>query len=296
MLWTSLDGDYRSVPRSSYSANSVERIGIIGNALDNYTDPGSAVFTHNAPALTKSLVTTSETHTAANAVAIGEIARYRLVVRIPEGTSVNTRIRDVLPTGLSFLNNNTTAMIALVGDGVGVSSSSFPGFGQQVGNEGNIASIVPAYSIPPAQISCSPVGCGDDADIIFNLGDITNADSDANSEYIVIEFNALVDNIAGNQQFNNANGALSATTRNNNFNLNIDTNTTLTSGNIPVTIAEPVISNLAKTPPAGAPDAGDNVSYMFTFSNVAAALPPFPLSTCALPIIPSPLLISRSPA
>lgn len=271
MLWTSLDGDYRTTPRSDYSANAIERIGIIGNPLDNYTDPGSAVFTHNAPALTKTLVTTSEAHTAGNAVAIGEIARYRLVVRIPEGTSVNTRITDNLPAGLSFLNANSTAMIALVGDGAGVSSSAFAGAGlQQVGDETTIATIVPTFPVPLANITGGPPW-NDGTDPVFNLGSITNADSDPNFEYIVIEFNALVDNVIANQQFNNANGASTPTTRNNNFGLNIDTNPTLTSANLPVTIAEPDIYNLAKTPPAGAPDAGDSVNYVFTFSNVAAA-------------------------
>ena len=46
-------------------------------------------------------------------------------------------------------------------------------------------------------------GSGDGVAVVFNLGNLQNADSDPDRKYIVLEFNLLVDNITANQAFNN---------------------------------------------------------------------------------------------
>jgi uncharacterized repeat protein (TIGR01451 family) len=56
-------------------------------------------------------------------VAIGEIVRYRLTTRLIEGTHSNLRISDLLPTGLSFLNDGT-ATVAFVSDVAGAITST----------------------------------------------------------------------------------------------------------------------------------------------------------------------------
>ncbi|MBC7238935.1 MAG: isopeptide-forming domain-containing fimbrial protein, partial [Chloroflexi bacterium] len=87
----------------------------------------------------------------------------------------------------------------------------------------------------------------------------------------VVEFNAVVENIAGNQAFNNATGAASATSRSNNFRVRVAGTNIATSNNVSVYIAEPVIRSLSKTVVSPAPtDAGDTVRYRLEYSNTAS--------------------------
>ena len=112
--WTSLPGSVTDV--SSYNTNSDERTGTNPVVQPNdYLSTGPANLTINAVAPVKSLVATSEVHTGVvsgtERVTIGEIARYRLVVTLPEGTSANFQISDVLPAGLTFLDDGTARLV-----------------------------------------------------------------------------------------------------------------------------------------------------------------------------------------
>jgi large repetitive protein len=156
-------------------------------------------------AYAKCIKATSEAHTAPQQAmqgsqvpaAIGEIVRFRLITVIPEGTTKDFQIKDVLPPGLTYVGNpkaifvanspvtnplgiHTVKPLSLVGvqcpggplptDPISVSPSSFP-FGMGT-----------APSFPDVPIT------------------ITNNDSnDAAFEFFIIEFNAQVDNIATNQ-------------------------------------------------------------------------------------------------
>lgn len=62
-----------------------------------------AVVTVRGLELAKSIVATSESSTAGNALAIGEIVQYELSVTIPPSTINVLRIEDLLPTGLRAL-------------------------------------------------------------------------------------------------------------------------------------------------------------------------------------------------
>ncbi len=84
-----------------------------------------------------------------------------------------------------------------------------------------------------------------------------------NQEFVVIEFNALIENVSGNQ-----NGV----TRNNAASVRVDGVAAGVNSNIiSVSIVEPSITNLAKTANPTAGDAGDTISYRVTFSNSSAA-------------------------
>lgn len=282
LRWTSLPGP-KTTPQSAYNGVSTERTGNTtdpGGSANTYAASGQAVVTFNTIQLTKSIVATSEAHTGpvsgVERVAIGEIVRYRLVVRFPEASVTNLQLRDRLPTGLRFLNDGT-AKVAFVANQTGISSTTItpllPGCSglNITGNSGN---VTPTCPLPDPAVSRSPTtnddayGSGDDP--YFKLGDVTNNDSDADDEFIVVEFNALVENITGNQAFNNATGAASATTRSNDFQFLADGATVATSGSVSVRIAEPVIRNLSKTVLTAPGDAGDTLVYRLTYGNTAS--------------------------
>ena len=222
------------------------------------------------PEATKSIVTTSEADTSeagdgssnaeAREATIGEIVRYRLVSRIPEGNAVNFILRDRLPNGQTFLNDGTST-VAFVSNGDGISSSNPNGSTLNLG-----------LGTAPANTGNSPgdannfVTLGDNAigstnsitenvdnystgiDVRFKLGDIINSDRDADDEFIVIEFNALVDN---NDNVNNQGNEIRndiGEFKNNSFEIISDGTSLDTSDNVVrVEIVEPVINNVEQT-------------------------------------------------
>ncbi len=140
-----------------------------------------------------------------------KIARYRLIVAIPEGSLADFSIFDVLPAGLRFLNDGT-AKAAFVSTS-GMTSSTISGASLNlVGSMANSTTPTSAeitFILPDSTISTSATTNEDTyasgTDIYFKFGDLTNlSENDADSEYVVVEFNALVENITGNQAFNNS--------------------------------------------------------------------------------------------
>ncbi len=282
ITWTSLPGVVTTA-QSTYNTLSTERTGVTtdpGGAANNYTASGAATVTVTNVAPTKSIVATSEASTAAvsgtERVAIGEIVRYHLAVQLPEGASTNFQLRDQLPVGLRFINDST-AKVAFVANGVGISSSTITTAlpncaGLNV--TGNSGSVTPTCPLPDTAVSDNASTNSDNyvsgTDPYFKLGNLTNGDSDADGEFVVVEFNALVENVSTNQAFNNATNAASATNRDNNFQVLVGGSTLATSTNVRVTIAEPVINNLSKTVTTTPADAGDTIVYQLTYSNVAS--------------------------
>lgn len=136
--------------------------------------------------------------TAADAqdVAVGEIVRFRLVMRVPEGNIDNLNITPNLPPGYELLD--TGATWALVGNGGGFNVN---GAGAGNGISGNSADNIEnslnsgntAGTGTRPGIGIIPNGSG-----VFELGDIENLDRDADGEYLILEFNAVVRNVAGN--------------------------------------------------------------------------------------------------
>lgn len=215
--WTSLDGDPGDRDITVGGTLGVERTGDPtdpGGVLNDYTKKDTADIT-SPPLVNKILVDTSQSATSGTDVAIGEVVRYRLITTLAEGTAANGQIRDNLGDGLMFLNDGT-ARFAFVSDTAGhITSTAITDIAAVSGGT-VIGSTVEMLALTPAQITgtfgdsnistvSAGVGTGDPTiyssgqDIYFRFGDLQNLDNDLNSEYLVIEFNVLVANVAGNQ-------------------------------------------------------------------------------------------------
>jgi uncharacterized repeat protein (TIGR01451 family)/fimbrial isopeptide formation D2 family protein len=246
--WSSLDSPGNTnTPVENLSPNIAdgtdrERTGAGG--VDDYISTSTTAGVIITPLLAeKSIVATSETHTTGTNVAVGEIIRYRLAVRIPEGTLNNFQIRDQLPPGLVFLNDGT-ARIAFVSDSGVITSSAAGLSGAGLNIVGSSSAVSPTFVLPGGLIAEENPGGGfiDGEDVFFNLGTIVNTtDNDLNNEYVVIEFNALVLNNAAL-----ATGTLTTVYLNDTAN-----DTTVTDGDGTEGIWRPAQTGLAVSVPGG---------------------------------------------
>jgi uncharacterized repeat protein (TIGR01451 family)/fimbrial isopeptide formation D2 family protein len=195
---------------------------------------------------------------------VGEVVRYRAAVRIPEGEITQLSVRDNLPSGLTFLDDDT-ATAAFVSNGGGLSSSTLATIPTINGNApGPVAvpSTSIAFSIPAGAISGGPFTDGTDP--VFAFGDVTNADRDADDEFVLLEFNALVNNTgAGSNDVGDD--------RSNNF-TTLDSGSALNgnSNSVQVRVAEPAVSVVKSATPATG-DAGDTISFDITVTAASGA-------------------------
>jgi len=240
---------------------------IINTASLNWTSQGGAAtfptLTDDAMAEStdigqqKYFIASSEPGTSDGAnpprATIGEIVRYRAAVRIPEGEISQLSLRDNLPSGLTFLDDGT-ATAAFVSNGAGLSSSTLavPTISGNASSPGALPSGSITFAVPGGAISGGPFSNGTDP--VFAFGDVTNADSDADDEFLLLEFNALVNNdgAGGNGVGDNRNNNF--TTLSNGSPLNGDSN------NVQVRVAEPAVS-VAKSAIPATGDAGDTISF-----------------------------------
>lgn len=175
----------------------------------------------------KYLDSTSEAHTGGSSLAIGEIVRYRLEVPLPEGSMPNFTITDNLPAGLQFVD---------------------------VGQVTVAYTATTSITHDPINVAGAPFGDG--VDPIFELGTVVNNDNDVGEEWIIVEFNALVLNVAGNQ---------AGSTLPNSFEVTYDTYTA-TSNVVNVSLVEPAAS-ITKTAMMTPTDAGDTVVYQLVVTH-----------------------------
>ena len=234
--WTSMDGDVQN--RTGNNDASDERdgsSGLLGSAgtLNDYRVQGTATIT--SPSLVyKAIVATSEASTtqgstvAADA-AVGEIVRYRLYASIGEGSTNNFQIQDNLPEGTRFLNDGSARWTFIASGGnmtsTGITNISELGDTTVLGNGATLASlastsITGTFADNNIATAFSGAGTGDvnlyasGQDVFFRFGNIVNSDRDTDLEFVVVEFNVLVENIASNQ---------AAVTRANTFTVLADT-------------------------------------------------------------------------
>lgn len=221
--------------------------------------------------LDKSVVATSEAHTAGNDVAIGEIVRYRLEIEFPENSTDDLQIVDQLPEGMTFLNDGT-ATIAFVANGAGFASGGALGFatGPATNNGNTAAAGIPLTVLADQNVSAAAESNNDTyvdgGDVFFRLGDLVNSDDDPDSEFIVIEFNALVGNVAGNQAGDDLVNNFIATSDEDGANQPIGT----VSNDVTLTVREPDIA-VTKQFNTPANDAGDTVVYDIVIANSGGA-------------------------
>ncbi len=223
---------------------------------------------------TKTIVGTSEDSTSEVAsprpVLIGEIVHYHLVMNLPEGTTNSVAVLDNLVTGMRYLNDGTTKVAFVCNSGANCASSSDPGIGSSPVISGNSANVTPTFVLPSTDITNNGPGIGtnpfpDGNDPLFSLGTITNNDNDADAEYVVIEFNALVDNVSTNS---------SGGTRNNSFSVYVSGASLVTSSQSNsnrVTVVEPSIASITKSVAVIPTNAGDPITYQFQFTNNGSA-------------------------
>ena len=214
------------------------------------------------PTAAKSIKTTSEAHTPSSApeqLAIGEIIRYHLVVVVPETTSASNYIlTDLLPPGLQFLNDNTTKL-ALVSNG-GISSTPLTGPSLLV--SGNQPTITPTFQLLSGITPGS--ACGSLPSLTsFNLGNLTNSDNDFDQEFIVLEFNALVCNIASNVN-------PPPTVLANRFAVIVDGSQVATSNIVNAVVVEPKLT-ITKAVSPNPVVQGGTVTYTVTITNSGTA-------------------------
>jgi LPXTG-site transpeptidase (sortase) family protein len=247
--------------------------GVDGTILNNYRDLASTTVTITAVQPVKSLVSSSDLLTLGSTLTIGEVARYRLMMILAEGTSPILQLRDNIPAGLQYLNDGNTRLAFVSDNGISTCAGSTATISSSditigtspwvCGNEITIAAITPTFALPNAAITGGAFVEGTDP--IFNLGTVVNIDADLNTEYLVLEFNARVLNVAGNQD-------VPLTTINNSFTVLMNAVDKGTSSNAPLTLVEPILS-LSKqlTSITGAADAGGVANYSVTFTNTGTA-------------------------
>ena len=283
--WTSLPGPVTDVSTYAGDAENDER------TAPDYQDSDPATVTIANPVPEKTVDSTSEAHTTdvggTTAGAIGEIVRFRLVAQIPEGFSRNLQLRDQLPNGLQLLDDGT-ALVAFLSDG-GISSggSDYPLDPAAISCDGvgpnpdllfsgaDPTLIEPECPLPDVNLSEAIDTTDDDtygngSDFSVKLGDVTNADSDSNAEYVIVELNVIVTNVSGNQAINNSTGANQNQTRTNDFLVLVDDDNDGTptqkgddSTNAQVRIVEPYVT-VTKAVTVVPIDAGDPVQYTLT--------------------------------
>jgi len=170
---------------------------------------------------------------------------------------------DNLPDGIVFINDNT-AMVGFVSAANNLSSSTIAGAGLNLGAVVTQPTLVLVDDAVSTASGSNNDNYDSGTDVRFKLGDLVNNNTnDAQLEYVVIEFNALVLNITGNQ---------SGTTRGNVFSSRINGNTAIggNSNTVNVIIAEPNLTVGKTASTTGPVDAGDTFSYTITVTNNAS--------------------------
>lgn len=274
VTWTSIDG-----------TNPEERTGSEDPDFNDYTDMSEQVTTtiNTITELEKSIALTSENFTGTSEgveqFAIGEVVTYRLSVKIPEATMENFQIEDLLPAGLQYIDGS--AKVALVANNIGISSLAYGGIPGISGagllqNGDSPAGITPTFILPDPNVSTSSVPAIDDdnyspgTNVFFRLGTIVNADNDADSEYIVIEFDALVANIPENTQLAKQDNQFTVTTKEGDNRVNygdsniVEGEIVLPELNITKELINPPVDNTG--------DAGDVFTYEVTIEHLQSSL------------------------
>jgi uncharacterized repeat protein (TIGR01451 family) len=189
--------------------------------------------------------------------AVGEIVRVRVVGDAnlsgdynPAGINISAN----MPAGLQFLPG--TADIALMSDQGMVSTlnpSNAPGL-NVVGSDPT--GVHPTFLIPPSAITTDPVTGA----MVFNTGISHVNDNDANSEFVIIEYNALVKNVASNV-------AVPPSDLSVNFQFTV-AGQSAGVGAVPITVVEPSITNLHSNV---ATTANTSAAFTLTFTNTGTS-------------------------
>jgi fimbrial isopeptide formation D2 family protein len=206
------------------------------------------------PSITATTVSSSLASTQTPNVTIGEVVRMRVIV--PEQLAGDFdpaafNVVGTLPAGLQYLSG--TADLAVVSNKSVVSTYDPNNTGGlNVTGNPNVTTVTPTFVLPSSAVTVN------NSTVTFNTGIKHSNDDGTVVDNIVLEFNALVTNVAGNQ-------AAIPTTLNSSFMIYIGGTTCGCVGNNSLTVVEPTINNEVKTATLNAN--GNDVSYTVTFSN-----------------------------
>jgi fimbrial isopeptide formation D2 family protein/uncharacterized repeat protein (TIGR01451 family) len=271
--FTSLPGTGNGALSPFTAVGDAERTGTAtdpGGTLNDYRASASASVSVDAQAPVLTLVASSEPLSAGATVVPGEVVRFRMVVQVPEGSAAAARIAPTLPAGLRFVNDGSaTVAFVATGGGTGIDSSTLTGAVYDLAGGGAdapaIAGLTPIRTLPGAAIvdaldvaiPAGTVMAAGDAPR-FVLGDLANADRDTDKEFVVVEFNAIVDN---------ATAGSAGATGDVRFDWRTDGASRALSNIVGVTVGEPSIIDLDKRVVAVS---GSQVTFETTFTNTGS--------------------------
>ena len=230
LTWTSLPGNVSSA-QSTHNPLSVERtgdIGDIGGVVNDYSATDDADVTIFSPTADKDILSTNQTFTIGNDVAIGEQITYQANFIIPEGTSTSAQLIDTLDQGLAFVSCDDVTVTGSLNatQPMDCSSAVFSDYpDSNPDNQGRRMTI--------------------------DLGVVTNSDTNnATDESITVEYTVVVINGGSNDRGDN---------RNNDATWTWDGDSTSDSADN-VTIVEPELQ-ITKTAAPITGDSGDTISF-----------------------------------
>ncbi len=189
--------------------------------------------------ITKTIVGTSQTFTTETQVAVGETVGYRMVLRVPEGSTSGATLVETLDAGLAMVSIDSVSASPTL-------TSSAPG-----GIFGLLANAVISNA------GSNPADAGRIA--TFNLGNLTNSDANSGTEEtITLYYTAVVINGGSNDRGDTRSST--ATISGPGYSV---------SGTSPsVTIVEPTLQVEANATPANA-SPGDTVTFTVVISHTA---------------------------
>ncbi|MGN6233710.1 MAG: DUF4347 domain-containing protein [Trinickia sp.] len=216
---------------------------------------------------TDTVHTPSQTNTQTSVAAtVGEIVTLHAYVQVPEGANATT-LDFTLPPGLEYLNDGS-ARIAFVSPNGDLTSSdgTLSGIAQlQDGNSGGANYVDPATGTttagdvatfkPTSQLPSNVVSTAG-GNVSINLSTLSNNDGSPIGNYVIVEFNAVVANVAANVQ---GAAAMAASL----------TVGGATSNNVNVSVEEPSVS-VTKTATA-VDNATGTVTYQVTVKNTGGS-------------------------
>ena len=201
----------------------------------------------------------SASHTTGSNLVIGESMTYDIVVTLPEGSTANLRINDLIPPGMRL----DTSFNGGLGYQIIVTAAGSGALGQDYG--GNLS--VSSFSVD--------AGDGGDMHLVFSTAG-SAADNNTGNNAFVIRLVLVANNIIGNQQgtvLSNGAQLLYSDPDGDTPNGATAVDRSLASAQQPTaTIVEPTLTvtqQVTSTPTYGGFDEGDTVIFNITISNTS---------------------------
>ncbi|WP_062092743.1 DUF4347 domain-containing protein, partial [Caballeronia udeis] len=259
-------GTYYSLPGTaqghmySDSATDTATIGQITPVL-SITGESNNTDTASTPTQTNTQTSTEAT--------VGEVVTMQAYVQIPEGSNPAT-LNFTMPSGLEYLNDGSAKIAFVSPNGDLLSTDSAlsgvtqyqdinPGAANYISpsaitNTGtgtaDVATFRPVDALPGSVVTANGNS------VAIDLGTLSNNDNSSTGNYVLVEFNAVVTNVAANHQ-----GASALQTS-----FTVDG---VASNNVSVAVEEPAVT-VTKTATA-VDNTNDTVTYQVTVKNTGSS-------------------------